>query len=81
MILTAVIVGYFLGVAPFVLPKIIELIKEERVEKEIKNTQIKEESTQAEILDEWFNGPKEKRVNQEDIYNEYITGKEVAKGE
>ncbi len=77
MILVAVITGYILGAIPFVLPKIIES----------KNTrtktaeEAKEDKEQQEILDEWLNGPKQKGINQEDIYKEYITGKETTKGD
>lgn len=76
MILVAVIVGYILGVMPFVLPKIIEIIntRKETIE------EVKEDKEQKEIFDEWLNGPRTKQVNQEDIYNEYVTGKETVKG-
>ena len=76
MILIAVIVGYILGVMPFVLPKIIELINT----KTKKLEEVKEDKEQKEIFDEWLNGPRTKQVNQEDIYNEYVTGKETVKG-
>ena len=76
MILIAVIVGYILGIAPFVAPKILELRKEKAVEE----TNKEDEKTHNEIFDEWLNGPK-KTVNQADIYNEYITGIETTKGE
>lgn len=74
MILVAVIVGYILGAMPFVMPKIFELIKTRT--KKVEET--KEDKEQKEIFDEWLNGPKQ--VNQADIYNEYITGKETVKG-
>ena len=74
MILLAVIVGYTLGAMPFVLPKIIELIKTRTKTVE----EAKENKEQKEIFDEWLNGPKQ--VNQADIYNEYITGQETTKG-
>ena len=81
MILVAVIVGYILGVLPFIVPKILEK-KEEQIE--LKKGE-EEYKTQKEIFDEWLNGTKENRndnkVNQEDIYKEYITGQESAKGE
>ena len=81
MILVAVIVGYILGVMPFIVPKILEK-KEEQIE--LKKDE-EEYKTQKEIFDEWLNGTKENRndnkVNQEDIYKEYITGQESAKGE
>lgn len=75
MILIAVIVGYILGVTPFVAPKILE-IRNNKVNEQIN----KEEKTQTEIFNEWLNGP-QKEINQSDIYNEYITGQETAKGE
>ena len=81
MILVAVVVGYILGVLPFIVPKILEK-KEEQIE--LKKGE-EEYKTQKEIFDEWLNGTKENRndnkVNQEDIYKEYITGQESAKGE
>lgn len=81
MILVAVVVGYILGVMPFIVPKILEK-KEEQIE--LKKGE-EEYKTQKEIFDEWLNGTKENRndnkVNQEDIYKEYITGQESAKGE
>lgn len=81
MILVAVVVGYILGVMPFIVPKILEK-KEEQIE--LKKDE-EEYKTQKEIFDEWLNGTKENRndnkVNQEDIYKEYITGQESAKGE
>lgn len=81
MILVAVVVGYILGVMPFIVPKILEK-KEEQIE--LKKDE-EEYKTQKEIFDEWLNGEKENRndnkVNQEDIYKEYITGQESAKGE
>lgn len=79
MELLAVVIGYILGASPFIVPKIIE-----RVE----NNKVKEEKTEKDkeaidILDEYLNGPKEGRrgINQQDIYNEYITGEETTKGE
>ena len=81
MILVAVVVGYILGVMPFIVPKILEK-KEEQIEFKKGEEEYK---TQKEIFDEWLNGTKENRnenkVNQEDIYKEYITGQESAKGE
>lgn len=79
MILIAVIVGYILGIAPFVVPKILEM-KNNKVKEQ---TDKDEEKTQVEIFNEWLNGPQKEpaKVNQEDIYNEYITGKESTKGD
>lgn len=77
MIILAVIVGYILGIAPFVVPKILELRKNKVVEE----TNKEDVKTQNEIFDEWLNGPaKTNQVNQEEIYNEYITGIETRKG-
>ena len=80
MILLAVIVGYILGIAPFVVPKILELRKNKVVE----DTNKEDSKTQNEIFDEWLNGPKQEvntnQVNQEEIYNEYITGIVTRKG-
>ncbi len=79
MILVAVIVGYTLGAMPFVLPKIIELIKTRTKTVE----EAKENKEQKEIFDEWLNGPKKENsngINQADIYNEYVTGEVTTKG-
>lgn len=80
MILLAVIVGYILGIAPFVVPKIVEM-KQSKVNKE---AEIEEDKTATEIINEWLNGPqenKEDKVTQQDIYNEYITGNVTPKGD
>lgn len=76
MILAAIITGYILGILPFVVPKIVERIDN----RQVKDEEIKENESQAEILNEWLNGVPNK-VNQQDIYNEYMTGKETQKGE
>ncbi len=84
MEIIAVVVGYLLGVIPFVLPKLIENIRQHKINK----MELKEEQEQNEIFDEYLNGvktydtPQEGKIsfNQEDAYNEYITG-EVVKGE
>lgn len=77
MILLAVIVGYILGIAPFVVPKILEL----RRNKVVEETEKEDTVTQNEIFNEWLNGPvKTNQVNQEEIYEEYITGIETRKG-
>lgn len=84
MILTAVIVGYLLGIMPFIIPKLLE-----KREKQIKMKENKEQyESQEEILDEWLNGPKSnnkeaetEKVNQEDIFKEYMTGITSPKGE
>ena len=76
MILAAIITGYILGILPFVVPKIVERIDD----RQVKYEETKENESQAEILNEWLNGAPNK-VNQQDIYNEYMTGKETQKGE
>ena len=76
MILAAIITGYILGILPFVVPKIVERIDN----RQVKYEETKENESQAEILNEWLNGVPNK-VNQQDIYNEYMTGKEAQKGE
>ena len=75
MVVVAVVIGYILGIAPFIVPKIIERIDNK------KNIEItkEEEKEQNEIFDEWLNGLQ--KVNQQDIYNEYVTGEETAKGD
>ena len=79
MEILAVVIGYILGISPFVVPKIIEKIENARV-KEIEKEKDKEA---IDIVDEWFNGPKENRkgINQQDLFNEYMTGEETTKGE
>ena len=77
MILIAVIVGYILGIAPFIVLKIVNN-KEQKV---AENKEEENYKVQQEIFDEWLNGPKkENQINQEDIINEYLTGKETIKG-
>ena len=77
MILIAVIVGYILGITPFIVLKIINN-KEVKIEE---NREAEFYKVQQEILDEWLNGPKkqENTINQQDIINEYLTGKETVK--
>ena len=80
MEILAVVIGYILGIIPFVFPKILEF-RRTKIKKE---NEVEEEKTQAEIFDEWLNGAKkqeEKVINQQDIYNEYMTGEETMKGE
>lgn len=77
MILVAVIVGYILGVMPFILLKVIEN-KRQVVERE---SDKENQKNQTDILSEWLNGPeKPNKINQEDILDEYLTG-EMKKGE
>lgn len=70
MVLIAVVVGYVLGIAPF----IYKIITERTNKKEAENKQISAEQ----IFSEWLNGPE--KTNQEtNIYDEYMTGE--VKGE
>ena len=78
----AIVVGYLLGIAPFIVPKIIERIDEIKIEKiEIKEKEKEEE--QKEIYDEWLNGKKQleplinepRQVDQHELFEEYMTGK------
>lgn len=79
MILLAVGLGYILGVAPFITYYLIKQ-KENKVE-EVK--QESKEKEMQEIFDEYINGTKkaetkpEDRINQMDMYKEYVTGIEV----
>lgn len=79
MILIAVVVGYILGITPFIVLKIINN-KEQKVEE---NREAESYKEQQEIFDEWLNGPKKDNstINQQDIINEYFTGEETVKGE
>lgn len=78
MILLAVFMGYLLGIAPFLYKEIQTIIQE----KEENQTAKKEQNDATQILDEWLNGKQEvsNKANQEDIYQEYMTGV-VKKGE
>ena len=82
MIILAVVVGYLLGVAPFVIPKIIQKVEDYKAAK----VEAEEEQEKEEIFDEWLNGLKEqkepealvnepKQVDQHDLFEEYVTGK------
>ena len=85
MILIAVIVGYLLGVIPFIIPKLLE---KRETQSEI-NENKEQVQKQEEIFDEWLNGAKisneekteAQRINQEDIFKEYMTGITSPKGE
>ena len=84
MILIAVLMGYVLGVAPFVVPKFYEAMLNRKETAKEENITKQEE----EIYDEWLNGPKEKQeekgnhlANQQDIFNEYMTGIPTPKGD
>ena len=82
MILIAVIVGYILGVIPFILPKILSLKEEKQSSKEMENYYKNQEN----ILNEWLNGKDDEvtqtnEIDQEDMFKEYVTGKETRKGD
>lgn len=82
MILIAVIVGYILGVIPFILPKILSLKEEKQSSKEMENYYRNQEN----ILNEYLNGistetTQTNEIDQEDMFKEYVTGKETTKGE
>lgn len=82
MVLIAVIVGYILGVIPFILPKILTLKDEKQSSKEMENYYKNQEN----ILNEWLNGKEEvvtqtNEIDQEDMFKEYVTGKETMKGD
>ena len=70
MVLIAVLVGYVLGIAPFIYKTIVEKTdKKEATEKQ---------ASAEQIFNEWLNGPE--KTNQEtNIYDEYMTGE--VKGE
>ena len=70
-----VLVGYILGILPFIVPKFIELIRIAKNNK-VATTEAEETKEQAEIFNEWLNGANEPRqVDQHELYEEYITGK------
>lgn len=82
MVLIAVIVGYILGVIPFILPKILNLKEEKQSSKEMENYYKNQEN----ILNEWLNGKEDEvtqtnEIDQEDMFKEYVTGKETKKGD
>lgn len=82
MILIAVIVGYILGVIPFILPKILSLKEEKQSSKEMENYYRNQEN----ILNEYLNGistetTQTNEIDQEDMFKEYVTGKETRKGD
>lgn len=70
MVLIAVVVGYVLGIAPFIYKTIVEKTdKKEATEKQ---------ASAEQIFNEWLNSPE--KTNQEtNIYDEYMTGE--VKGE
>ena len=82
MILIAIIVGYILGVIPFILPKILSLKEEKQSSQEMENYYKNQEN----ILNEWLNGKEDEivqtnEIDQEDMFKEYVTGKETTKGD
>lgn len=82
MVLIAVIVGYILGVIPFILPKILDLKQEKQSSKEVEDYYKNQEN----ILNEYLNGisgetVKTNQIDQEDIFKEYLTGKETKRGD
>ena len=81
MILIAVVIGYLLGIIPFIVPKLFSIKEEKQSNKEVEDYYKNQEN----ILNEWLNGKEDKvnqtnEINQEDICKEYVTGKEVKKG-
>lgn len=81
MILIAVVIGYLLGIIPFILPKLFSIKEEKQSNKEMEDYYKNQEN----ILNEWLNGKEDEinqtnDINQEDIFKEYVTGKEVKKG-
>lgn len=81
MILIAVVIGYLLGIIPFIVPKLFSIKEEKQSNKEVEDYYKNQEN----ILNEWLNGKEDKvnqtnEINQEDIFKEYVTGKEVKKG-
>ena len=88
--LVAVVIGYILGIIPFVVLNILIINGKKESEKEETDKEKVEEKlynyykNQEDILNEWLNGSINKEddneINQEDIYKEYVTGKTVKKG-
>lgn len=82
MILIAIVIGYLLGIIPFIVPKLFSIKEEKQSNKEMEDYYKNQEN----ILNEWLNGKNESEtqdsgINQEDIFKEYITGQETRKGE
>ena len=81
MVLIAVVIGYILGVIPFIIPKIFSAKEEKQSSKEMENYYKNQEN----ILNEWLNGKENEatqtnEIDQEDMFKEYVTGKETRKG-
>lgn len=79
MILIAVIVGYILGVTPFIIISLLE--RKERKFEILQNE--KQANEQAEIFNEWLNGkePTQEQTTHVNLFNEYMTGKVTSKGD
>lgn len=79
MILIAVIVGYILGVTPFIIISLLE--RKERKFEIFQNE--KQANEQAEIFNEWLNGkePTQEQTAHVNLFNEYMTGKVTSKGD
>lgn len=77
MILIAVMVGYVLGVTPFIVINLLER-KDKKIEMVQNEKQIKE---QSEIFNEWLNGEGTipNQTTHINLFNEYVTGKETSK--
>ena len=72
IIILSIIVGYVLGIAPFLLPKLIESVNFNKLNKENN-----EENDIKVIIDEYLNGdttPKEEKNVSTNILQEYLTG-------
>lgn len=76
MILVSVIIGYLLGVLPFLVYFLIT--SDSRFRKKDNSS-----SDVDSLLNEWLNGKpnEEKSITPNDLYEEYITGKESTKKE
>ena len=82
MVIIAVIVGYILGVAPFLVPFIYNKIIENK-----SNIEVKDEKNEINaILNEYINGKEYsdkiegEGITTEDIFKEYTTGVPTSKG-
>ena len=78
----AVIVGYILGIVPFIIPKLFNIKEEKMSNKEMEDYYKNQEN----ILNEWLNGKEDEvtqtnEIDQEAMFKEYVTGKETKKGD
>lgn len=80
MLIIAIVVGYILGVAPFLW---LEYKDKYLQKKEAKTKNIENKNDMLEIMDEYLNGKKEAEKKEEnerndeiqyDIYKEFVTG-------